>query len=147
MRSRIGSAFREQIADVQKRLLSISEQESQTPYRNGGWSKKEILGHLIDSALNNHQRFVRASLDGSYEGPSYRQQEWVEAHGYSGMAWSTLFEHWQMQNDLLCEVVDRVPDNRLHAPCRIAENAPVTLEFLIMDYLVHLRHHADQIAG
>lgn len=145
MKQPIGSVFRERIVDFRRRLSPVSEQQSQMPHRDGGWSKKEILGHLIDSALNNHQRFVRASLDGDYSGPSYAQQGWVAMHGYGEMAWTRLFEYWRTQNELLCEVVDRIPENRLESPCRIGENAQVTLQFLVTDYLDHLQHHVEQI--
>src|SRR5690348_7844660 len=73
------------IESAYKRLQSISEEHGSQTFREGGWTRKEILGHLIDSALNNHQRFVRAALDGSYEGPTYAQTGWVEMHGYASM--------------------------------------------------------------
>jgi DinB superfamily len=139
------SSFRQQIASVHQLLLPITEQHAQRPFREGGWSRKEILGHLIDSALNNHQRFVRAALTGSYEGPSYQQEGWVVIHGYKCMAWSILLEHWRGQNELLCEVVERIPEERFDALCRVGEGAPVTLRFLVEDYLVHLHHHVQQI--
>jgi len=139
--------FRECIGAVYQRLLGVSEQESQHPIRDGGWPRKEILGHLIDSALNNHQRFVRAALDGSYKGPSYEQKGWVAIHGYGDMPWSVLLEHWRWQNELLCEVVERIPESRLSAECRVGEDADVSLGFLIEDYLAHLGHHIQQITG
>lgn len=140
------SRFREHISSSFKRLSSVSEQESQRPFREGGWSRKEILGHLIDSALNNHQRFVRAALEGVYVGPGYEQKGWVVMHGYGSMSWSALLEHWRMQNELLAEVVMRIPENRLTAECRVGDYAPMTLAYLIDDYLVHLDHHVQQIA-
>src|SRR3982750_4661140 len=112
-------SFREQIASVHQLLLPVSEQESQRSFREGGWSRKEILGHLIDSALNNHQRFVRAALDGSYEGPSYQQECWVSIHGYGSMQWDVLLRHWHSQNQLLCEVVERIPETRLDVQCKV----------------------------
>ena len=139
--------FREHIESAQKRLVSVSEQESQRPVREEGWSRKEILGHMIDSALNNHQRFVRAALDGSYAGPSYDQKGWVAMHGYKSMAWDALLHHWHCQNQLLCAVVEQIPANRFEVECRVGVGAPVTLGFLIEDYLVHLDHHLNQIAG
>jgi hypothetical protein len=142
-----GAFFREQIASVYQLLLPVSEPESQRPFREGGWSRKEILGHLIDSALNNHQRFVRAALVGAYEGPSYQQEGWVLLHGYKCMPWSVLLEHWRGQNELLCEVVERIPEERFNAQCRIGDDAPVTLQFLVEDYLAHLHHHVRQIVG
>jgi len=58
-----------------------------------------------------------------------------------------LVAHWQRQNDLLCAVVDRIPIAKYPVACKVGMGAPVTLQFLIEDYLVHLHHHADQIAG
>jgi hypothetical protein len=140
-----GPSFRQEIASVHDLLLPVSEQDAQTRLRDGGWSCKEVLGHLIDSALNNHQRFVRASLEGSYDGPSYQQEGWVAMHGYESMPWKILLEHWRAQNELLCEVVDRIPEKHWEAPCRVGNAAAVTLRFLVEDYLVHLHHHVDQI--
>ena len=137
--------FRERISSAYQLLRGVSEEGSQRPLREGGWSRKEILGHLIDSALNNHQRFVRAALDGSYNRPSYEQEGWVDMHGYRTMAWDALLEHWRWQNELLCAVVERIPENRLGGQCRVGEDAPVTLRFLIEDYLAHLGHHVQQI--
>ena len=139
--------FRERISSAYELLRGVSEQSSQLPVREGGWSRKEILGHLIDSALNNHQRFVRAALDGFYNGPSYQQEGWVAMHGYQTMGWDVLLQHWRCQNELLCEVVERIPANRLGGQCRVGEDAPVTLRFLIEDYLAHLGHHVQQITG
>jgi DinB superfamily len=135
----------DRIDSAHRSLLDISEEHSVTAVREGGWSRKEILGHLIDSALNNHQRFVRAALDGNYEGPTYEQADWVNIHGYRSMSWSRLLEYWRWQNLLLGEVIRRVPASRLDASCRVGENAPVTLRFLIEDYFVHLDHHLAQI--
>jgi hypothetical protein len=137
--------FGDHIESAHGALLGISEEHSISTFREGGWSRKEILGHLIDSALNNHQRFVRASLDGSYEGPSYAQTGWVNMHGYGSMPWASLLEHWRLQNRLLGEVIRRIPEARLEALCRVGNDPPVTLRFLIEDYLQHLDHHLQQI--
>jgi hypothetical protein len=140
-------SFRERIASAHHLLLNVSEQHSQHPYREGGWSRREILGHLIDSALNNHQRFVRAALDGSYEGPSYQQKGWVAMHGYGSMPWHVLLKHWHLQNELLSEVVERIPEAQSGVLCRVEGDPPVTLRFLVEDYLNHLDYHVRQIAG
>src|ERR1700731_2304394 len=139
------ASFREQIGSIYKRLSAVTELDATGPLHEGRWSGKEILGHVIDSAQNNHQRFVRASLNGTYAGPSYHQQGWVNMHGYGSMPWSVLLQHWRWQNDLLCEVVERIPENRMEAPCRVGDGDPVTLRFLVDDYLVHMQHHIDQI--
>jgi hypothetical protein len=110
-----------------------------------GWSPKEELGHLIDSAANNHQRFVRAALDGSMEGPGYEQNAWVELHGYANLPWTMLIDFWERYNRLLAVVIGRIPADRLGAPCIIGGKAPVTLGFVIEDYILHLQHHLDHI--
>jgi hypothetical protein len=141
------ASFRDQIASVYHQLLQVSEHQARHPVREAGWSRKQILGHLIDSALNNHQRFVRAALDGSYVGPSYQQEGWVSIHGYGSMQWDVLLRHWHSQNQLLCEVVERIPETRLDAQCKVGDDAPVSLSFLIQDYLAHLHHHIRQITA
>ena len=142
-----GESFREHIVSVLQVLRKVSDEESQRPFREGGWARREILGHLIDSALNNHQRFVRAALEAVYEGPSYEQQGWVAVHGYREMPWAMLVEYWRGQNELLCEVVERIPEDRVNAQCQVGKDAPVSLRFLVQDYLIHMDHHVHQIAG
>ena len=140
-------SFEQHIASVHSRLSAVSEQRSEQPYRDGGWLRKEVLGHLIDSALNNHGRFVGATIAGKCEGPGYAQEEWVQMHGYREMTWVALLEHWRLQNELLSRVVARIAPERLTSECRIAGGGPVTLRFMIEDYLRHMDHHAAQILG
>lgn len=111
------------------------------------WSKKEELGHLIDSATNNHVRFVRASLEPEFRGPGYEQERWVERHGYREMPWTEIVELWRRYNGLLAELVRRIPEDRLGTPCTVGDSAPVTLRFLIEDYVRHMQHHLDHILG
>ena len=74
--------FRAEIERLRGALLALSPALADTPWRAGGWTRKQIVGHLLDSAANNHQRFVRAAIDGQYAGPKYAQDAWVAAHGY-----------------------------------------------------------------
>ncbi len=110
-----------------------------------GWSQREELGHLIDSALNNHARIVRASLEPRYEGPGYDQESWVAAHHYGGIAWTDLVEIWHAHNRILVPLVAGIADAKLATPCTVGGGAPVTLGFLIDDYVLHMRHHLDQV--
>ena len=111
----------------------------------GAWSRKQELGHLIDSASNNHLRFVRAALEAEFSGPSYDQKGCVNLHGYQEMNWSDLVEFWQQYNTLLARVIARIPEDKLNTPCRVAMDEPVTLQFLITDYVAHMKHHLDHI--
>ena len=126
------------------RLEAITATESRKP-GTGTWSRKEVLGHLIDSALNNHQRFVRASLTGELTFPSYDGDAWVAAQAYRDRPWLALINLWAHLNGHLAHVVARIPRERLGAPCRIGAGEAVSLEFIVRDYLKHLRHHLAQI--
>jgi hypothetical protein len=126
-------------------LESIQEEESAERASPENWSKKEILGHLIDSASNNHQRFVRAQLGAEIKLPGYDQDSWVRTQSYQTEAWSTLVHLWKTYNLHLIHVIGQIPEEKLTSICFIGENPPVTLEFLIIDYLRHLKHHLHQI--
>ena len=126
-------------------LLQVPEEVVGFPWRNGGWTRKQVLGHMIDSAANNHQRFVRAALDGQYTGPFYAQEGWVAAHGYNEMPWPTLLAWWQTYHEMLKAVVERIPAEKLTAECLVGDDKPVTLQFLVEDYIAHQKHHLAQI--
>jgi hypothetical protein len=109
------------------------------------WSVQEIIGHLLDSAVNNHHRFIRAQEDGSLVFPKYEQDYWVEVQRYRETSWPELVELWRLYNRHLAHVIERVPEEKLNVECRIGPSEPVTLGFLIEDYVVHMRHHLRQI--
>jgi hypothetical protein len=90
---------------------------------------------------------VRAALEGSYEGPSYDGNGWVSIHGYAELPWAALVEHWRAQNDLLARVVERIPEDRWEAPCRVGPEGSMTLAALVKSYLAHLEHHVGQITS
>jgi hypothetical protein len=147
MPKELGEFFQQRLDQAGARLSAIGEQQAAEPVRPGGWLRKEVLGHLLDSAANNHQRFVRAALDGHYEGPGYEQKGWVRLHGYSDLSWMSLLRTWRDRNALLARLVERIEEQRLQAPCKIGDGGAVSLQFLIEDYLRHLEHHVDQITG
>jgi hypothetical protein len=147
MPKELGQIFQRRLDQAEARLSQIEEQQAAEPLRPGGWLRKEMLGHLIDSAANNHQRFVRATLDGHYEGPEYEQESWVRLHGYAELPWATLLNIWRDRNTVLARIVERIEEQRLQAPCKIGDGAPATLQFVIEDYLRHLDHHVGQITG
>ena len=126
-------------------LRQITEPESAVKPAPREWSKKEELGHLIDSAANNHVRFVRASIEPEFRGLGYQQDDWVRLHAYQEMAWTDIVDFWRRYNDFLVGLVRRIPDEKLLTPCVVGESAPVTLKFLIEDYVLHMQHHLDHI--
>ncbi len=111
----------------------------------GGWSQREELGHLVDSAVNNHARIVRAALEPAYEGPTYAQQGWVDAHRYRDIPWTEVVDVWHAHNRILLPLIGGIPAAKLATPCSVGGAAPVTLAFLIDDYVLHMRHHLDQV--
>ena len=126
-------------------LQNITEAQSELRRSQGKWSKREILGHLIDSASNNHQRFVRARIENNVAFPSYSQETWVELQGYQGESWSELVSLWKNYNHHLLRVLRMIPANSTTNYCRVGESEPVTLQFLARDYVRHLKHHLHQI--
>ena len=147
--------FEETIRSATARLQEISADES-SQSSDGEWSPKQILGHLIDSAANNHQRFVRGQFTDHLEFPGYEQEQWVSAQKYNDEQWLAVIELWRAYNLHLLHVVSVIPHEVLtqqrdkHSLDQIAFNAversaPATLGYLIRDYLDHLKHHLDQI--
>ena len=112
------------------------------------WTIKEVLGHLIDSAANNHQRFIRAQF-APMTGlifPEYEQVEWVRCQNYNEANWTGLIDLWTAYNRHLLHVIRFISNNDQAVSCLIGDNPPVTLQFLIEDYVVHLKHHLRKIA-
>ncbi len=111
----------------------------------GKWVRKEILGHLIDSAANNHQRFVRARLLDRLVFPPYEQDVWVAMQGYRQRPWRELVDLWDLLNRHVAHVIASTPRDRLATPCVIGDKPPATLEWLMEDYVRHMSHHLAQI--
>ena len=109
------------------------------------WSKKEILGHLIDSAANNHQRFVRAVDKVAAQYPTYDQNQWVRIQQYNERPWPSLVALWSAYNNHLSHVIECIPEDAESSPCNIGKKDPVPLDFVIKDYLCHLRQHLKDI--
>ncbi|HWH57097.1 MAG TPA: DinB family protein [Terriglobales bacterium] len=128
-------------AEPQLRALT----EVSIPLRADAWSRKEILGHLIDSASNNHQRFVRASLQQSLEFPEYDQNGCVRVQAPNDADWNVLVSLWAAYNRYIAHVIAHIPATKLETSCRIGSGEPVTLRFLTEDYVRHLVHHLEQI--
>jgi hypothetical protein len=132
---------------IERELGALRAIRGDEPTAPGAWSKRQELGHLIDSATNNHVRFVRASLEPEYRGPSYDGDGWAALHGYGELPWAMLVDFWERYNRLLIELVARIPEDRLATRCMVGDAVPVTLEFLIADYIGHMQHHLDHILG
>jgi len=143
----LSEKLKQAVESAEAILRQVKEPESNKPALPGGWSRKQVLGHLIDSASNNHQRFVRASLQTTLEFPGYDQDGCVRVQAAQQADWSLLVALWRDYNCYLAHVIARLPASQLEIPCRIGSNEPVTLRFLAEDYLKHMLHHLGQIGA
>ena len=150
------AGFRETIVGATARLNGITPEESRRKSAADDWAPIEVLGHLVDSATNNHQRFVRAQFTDDLVFPGYDQDGWVSAQKYHDESWPDLIQLWSSYNLHLLHLVSVIPPDVLskqrekHSLDQIAfelvpQDQPATLEYLIRDYVDHLRHHLDQI--
>ena len=134
------------IVDRTERLLrTIGDDDAAMPVLQGGWSRRQLIGHLTDSACNNHQRFVRTALAGSLDWPSYDQSGWVSIQDYSEAPWPLILDAWSAMNRLLCHVLAHLPPEAAGMTCRIGDAAPISLKQLAQDYVSHMLHHLHQI--
>jgi len=136
------------VAEVDRSLRALSaiaEDAAGRPRAPGKWSPKQVLGHLIDSAVNNQHRFVRAQLAAPLVFPGYEQEGWVAVQGYQDRPWADLTALWAALNRHLAHVIARIDPRSLEADCTIGSGGPVTLRFVAEDYVRHLRHHLAQI--
>ncbi len=128
------------------RLRQLSEQQAGRPRAQGKWTPKQILGHLIDSASNNHQRFVRAQQGAELRFPPYAQDHWVACQYYADRPWDEIVALWHAYNRHLAHVISHIPEDRRDTPCIIETADPVALGYLASDYVEHLRHHLAQVS-
>jgi len=134
------------ITEVPVRIGALSELESSIRPQPHKWSKKEILGHLCDSALTNMQRFVRAQYEPQpYVMLKYAQNQWVEHMNYQNQPVSQVLNLWIALNTQALSVITTIPEDRLMYACDIGDQEIVTLDWLIEDYVAQLEHHVKQI--
>ncbi|AWH85916.1 DinB family protein [Flavobacterium album] len=132
------------ITTLPEKLLAIPEVEFSHKPTSDKWSKKEIIGHLIDSATNNQHRFVRAQFEDAPK-ITYQQDNWVASSRYNEMEGKHVIAFWQMYNRHLIEVVKRIPEADMQRECNNGGENNVTLAWLIEDYIKHMEHHLKQM--
>ena len=128
-----------------QRLGSFSPEVAAHRPKPSAWSKKEELGHLIDSAVNNYARLIRVQREDSPALPGYEQDAWVERQGYDERHWAQLISLWSALNAHMLAAAGRIPADALVRTCTVAGGQPITLGFLIEDYVDHMVHHLEHI--
>ena len=108
------------------------------------WSKKELIGHLIDSATNNHHRFVQIQFESKLLIP-YDQNQWNRSNFYQQIAGNQIIDFWTIYNKQLVEIIKRISEENLLKEFKTTDNKKITLFFLINDYVEHLEHHLKQV--
>ncbi|HAD12305.1 MAG TPA: DinB family protein [Saprospirales bacterium] len=134
------------VVDQVKPLLEALTDVETGVKPDGKWSKKEILGHLIDSACNNQQKFVRTmEADSPLHFVGYAQDYWVSAQGYQQREWREILLLWEWYNKHIAHIIRIVPERTLSNTISINGSQPFTLAFIMEDYIEHLKHHLKQI--
>jgi hypothetical protein len=138
------TSFDTTLREAVQRLSRISAEQAKLARAPGKWTRKEILGHLIDSATNNHQRFVRVPLQAGVSLPGYQQNDWVSLQRYQDYEWQQLISFWHFYNLHLLHVIQQRPSASLKHTFSL-NGETLELEFVIRDYLRHMNHHLAQI--
>ena len=125
---------------------TINEREAAKRPAPGVWSPKEVVGHLIDSAANNHHRFVRIQISDLPPAASYEQVGWMAANHYVERSWSDLVDLWSAYNKHLAHVIRKADPATLDRTLRVQDGLHVTLRFVMEDYFTHMERHLKQIA-
>jgi hypothetical protein len=141
----LAQKLQETVETAFPRLQKLNDSEVRHKPAPNKWSKIEILGHLIDSACNNHQRFIRGQQVDKLVFPKYGQDDWVARQRYQESDWGLTVSLWRAYNLHLAQVIANIDRGKLKTICIIGDYEAVSLLFLVEDYLDHLKHHLKQI--
>jgi hypothetical protein len=134
--------FQRIVAELGSTVRRVPEELTAIHLAADKWSLREILAHLVDSASNNHQRFVRLQDVSRLQFPGYQAERWIQIQRPNGLPWPTLVCLWESYNALLLHLAAGVRPECLGNVWETPEG-PRALEFLIADYYRHLGEHAE----
>lgn len=127
-----------------QKLKGFSEEEMSKKPAPGKWSKKELLGHLVDSAATNHQRMVRWQFE---ESPMmyYAQDDCVRVQHYQSERTQDIIRLWESYNRHLAHIIPHIPETALSKSVPGRDGAMISLSFIVEDYLTHMEYHLQQM--
>lgn len=135
--------LRKIVHDFSGRIGAIPEPEFSSKPAPGKWSKKEVVGHLIDSAQNNLRRFITGQYEASPPRITYQQDFWVNSNDYQNMKKEEIILLWKLMNQRVIRVLETMPAGQYTKTCDTGSLR--TLEWLAADYVLHMKHHLNQI--
>jgi hypothetical protein len=142
----IAAGLHASIDEALKLFAGVDERRTASRPDPGSWCAREVLGHLIDSACNNHRRFVVAQAGDTARFDGYDQDAWVSCQRYHDVPWRDLVAFWTAYNRHLAHVIGCTPSAALaHAALSPDGKSTQTLGFMMEDYVHHLRHHVGQL--
>jgi hypothetical protein len=135
------------VDEFEKKISAIAETEFTAKPLANKWSKKEVLGHLIDSAQNNLRRFIVGQYESTPPNITYEQDFWVNANGYQQMKKDDVISFWKLINQRIAAVLENMPKANYSKTADTGKGKPELheLEWLAADYVKHMKHHLNQI--
>lgn len=148
--------FQDIINTAENKLKAISELQSSIKPSQNKWSSKEILGHLVDSSINNIARFINGQFQDDLVFNGYDQNKWAEAQNYQTESWEFITNLWKLNNLQIIHVIESIPNNVLIRTSgkhnydiiawkEVPKEEQTNLEYLVIDYFAHMKYHLNQI--
>lgn len=150
--------FKIRIQEIHQQLAQLSAEKAKTKPAPNKWSPIEIMGHLIDSANNNHRRFTKAQWQENMIFQGYAQEKWVTAQNYQQCNWQDILALWKLYNLHIANLMENTPEEKLYRPVAdhnlhqiamvtVPADQPTSLAYFMKDYIFHIEHHIKQIQG
>jgi len=142
---KVANELRDLISAFGPKLRQLDDAEISVRPRPDKWARKEVLGHLIDSASNNQQKFVRMMAQPHLDFVGYKQDQWVDHQNYAAADWQGMIRLWESYNEHVAFLIETIDPKYYNHTISIDDAGPFTLEFIMPDYVEHMKHHLRQI--